>query len=101
MLYAHYFALLVIASQFVAFFFLVDWKKFSSKKVHYIITFALPNIFFLYWIQFIIKKTNKGFQNWRDPATLGLIFDYLKIFFIDYFLSTTTLFLLTGRKTTF
>jgi uncharacterized membrane protein len=94
MLYTHYFALLVIASQFVAFFFLVDWKKFRIKTVHYILTFAIPNIFFLYWAQFIFKRADKEFQTWRDPATPDLIFDYLKIFFNDYLLSTVSLLLL-------
>ncbi|TDI72097.1 MAG: hypothetical protein E2O86_00700 [Bacteroidetes bacterium] len=94
MLYTHYFALFVIASQFVAFLILMDWKKFRYKRVYYIITFALPNIFFLYWIQFILKRADKAFLTWRDPATASLIYDYLKIFFNDKLLSSISMVLL-------
>ncbi|UAB81917.1 glycosyltransferase family 39 protein [Marixanthomonas sp. SCSIO 43207] len=94
MLYTHYFGLLVIASQFVAFFLLIDWKKFKAKALHYIVTFALPNILFLFWLQFLLKRADKKFQTWRDPATPSLIYDYLKIFFNDYVLSSASLVLL-------
>jgi uncharacterized membrane protein len=94
MLYTHYFALFVLASQFVAFFFFMDWKRFKQKLWYYIVTFAMPNILFLYWIQFILKRADRPFQSWRDPATPGVILEYLEIFFNDkllMFLSLLTL----------
>ncbi len=83
MLYTHYFAVFVIASQFVGFLFFMDWKRFKEKLWHYIITFALPNILFIYWIQFILKRADKPFEAWRDPASPGVILEYLEIFFND------------------
>lgn len=94
MLYTHYFALFVIASQFCAFFFFVNWENFRKKLLYYIITFALPNVLFLYWIQFILKRADKPFASWRDPASPGVIVDYLQIFFNDYLLSTASLVLI-------
>ncbi len=94
MLYTHYFALFVVASQFVSFFFFVNWKRFRKKLWYYVLTFALPNVLFLYWVQFILKRADKPFSSWRDPATPGVIYDYLQIFFNDYLLSATSLVLI-------
>ena len=87
MLYTHYFALFVIASQFFCFLLLIDWRYFKKKAYKYIITFALPNLLFLFWLPIILKHLDKERGGWRNEANISLLFKYPQDFFNDHILS--------------
>lgn len=94
MLYTHYFAFFVLASQFCAFFFVVDWKLFKKKALKYVATFVAPALFFLPWLPFILNNLNKERLTWRDDATWKLIFKYPLGFFNDYLLGAVSIILI-------
>ncbi len=91
MLYTHYFALFVIASQFFCFLFLIDWKAFKKRALKYIVTFLLPNLLFLFWVPIIFKHLDKPRGGWRDEASLSLLFEYSHDFFNDQILSVVSI----------
>ena len=87
LLYTHYFAVFVIAGQFVTFFFIMDWSKFKQAILKYSVTFALPGLLFAIWLPTILDHLERKTEPWRDVAGLNLIFKYSQDFFNDYILS--------------
>lgn len=94
MLYTHYFSLFIVAGQFFSFFLFMNWGNFMKKKWQYIVTFALPNLIFLLWVPYILDNLEKEKGNWRDEASLSLVFKYLHDFFNDYLIASISLVLL-------
>ncbi|GAB5400723.1 MAG: hypothetical protein Aureis2KO_23080 [Aureisphaera sp.] len=87
MLYTHYFSLFVIGAQFFAFLFLVDWSEIRKNLKSYLITFALPNLLFLFWVPNILDGLKKERGAWRDEAQLSLVYEYARDFFNDTYLA--------------